>query len=206
MPKILRRVGANIIIMKKIVLLTLLVIISLSSFAQLKALKPLMTQEELEWNEETRDEAYTAPNSKFVGKKWYYAKHMHFIFSPNGAYKKVEKCESNDDDAPVRWTETSPGTWKRNKTQLTINFNTKQIVYTVDPSSLKNYSLRKQDYIKTNLANQQKSARMESPWSEQLEFYKITNDILILKSYNSGQIMYLYSEKKMNELIERSKK
>lgn len=190
--------------MKKYILFFLFLFACITASAQPNDLKAVMTQDELSWSEDTRDAAYLAPNTKFVGKKWFYRKSGHFIFNQNGTYKQVERYESDEyGDNVVLWTESTPGTWKRQKSFLTINCNTKQKVYNLNTSSIKSYSLRKQDLIKTNLARMQSSDRQKNPWSEQFELYRLDDDILIL--YSNGSPLYLFSEKKIMELVKRVK-
>ena len=192
--------------MKKCILFCFFLFACITASAQPKDFKAVMTQDELSWSEDTRDAAYLAPNTKFIGKKWFPQKSRHFIFNQNGTFKLVERYESDEyGDDVVLWTETTPGTWKRQKSFLTINYNMKQKVYNVNTSSIKNYSLRKQDQIKTNLARMQSSDRQKTFATEQLEFYRLDNDILILYLKNSGSMLYLFSEKKILELVERIK-
>lgn len=175
LPKILRRVGRNIIIMKQIVLL-FLTLISTNVYAQkfkLTEVDSIMAEVgvygwEFFWpNNETLDRAYEAPNSALI-KGWYSRIGIskdddddseYIQFYANGTFKF---CFYND---YAGYIAEITGRWKRSKLDITLTYNANSIK--VSPSgdwNYSDYSLRKQEEMKNWL--RERRAYIKKLWSK----------------------------------------
>ncbi len=171
------------------------------SYAQVEYL----TEEEKTVTEKDLDDAFVAPSSKFIGKKWYVTKNKFWIFNANGTIKFEETIIDTDYGDTIHIKEVTPGRWKRNKQYLDVTLFAKQVTYTPVPSDLKKYSLRKQEQIKQDYANVQKNERDKYNNDAQTvkrELRKVTNDYIIWSNIDSKDF-YLFSQKMLNELKKR---
>lgn len=199
MPKILRRVGANFSIMQKTMITLLMLLFSFNSFGQ--ELWKYATPEETEFSEESRDEAYLAPNSIFIGKKWYHEVDVYFIFNSNGTYKMIGNVVNNNYGSEVKLTVIMPGTWKRNKSFIILSLNWKQYTINIDQSSLSKLSARKRDKCKRDMKQLTDETRRKPSDTSTYEIYKLNRDYFSL--YNTTGNYILYSEKMKNEIEKR---
>ena len=166
--------------MKRLVFLLLTMCSFTLSQAQWWA-DPYLTEEEKRVDDKTKDEAYLAPTSKLVGKKWYLRDGYYYIFNANGTGEQVEIKYDTYDGKKYYITENQPITWKRNKSVLNITFLSKQLTIKPVTSSISKFSLRVQDEIKRHWARQQNEKRnkyMNS--SYECEIDKLTNNIMYL--------------------------
>lgn len=194
--------------MKQLILFLLMVLTPTYSFCQNSFWD--LTKEDRTWNEETRDKAYIAPNSKFVGKKWYVGPACYRIFNTNGTYKDITNY--TDTLANFDYVLSESGTWKRNKQYITISKNPKLTTYTPKASSLSRFSARKKDEIIQNLKKLQATERSWTLRPKTYEIFKINNDVFILyDNYDNPYLdsnrhfIYFYSEKKLNEILDKLK-
>ena len=199
MPKILRRVGANFSIMQKTMITLLMLLFSFNTFGQ--ELWKYATPEETEFSEESRDEAYLAPNSRFIGKKWYLEVNQYFIFNSNGTFKWIGNVVNNNYGSEVKLTVILPGTWKRNKSFITLSTNYKQSTINIDQSSLSKLSARKRDECKRGIKQAADENRRMPSDTTTYEIYKLNRDYFFL--YNTTGNFIFYSEKMKNEIEKR---
>lgn len=134
-----------------------------------------LTDDEKEVTEKDLDNAFVAPSSKFINKKWYNNKFTYFLLNANGTFKSVQIFSDQDYSEPIDVTRTLSGRWKRDKQYLNITYLAKTDTYTPNPSDLKKFSLRKQDEIKRDYAKYQKIKREKADLSEVWELLKLTN-------------------------------
>ena len=190
-------------IMKKALFLVCFMLFSTTvSYAQSKSLSDYLTDEEKEVTEKDLDNAFVAPSSKFIGKKWYIEKNLYNIFNANGTLKNVQIFSDDDYGDPIEITRTISGSWKRDKQYLNLTYLAKTTTYTPNPSGLKKFSLRKQDEIKRDWANTQKAKREYGDGRYQWELLKLTNDYMII--HNSNGRLHLFSKKKLDELYKKA--
>ena len=117
--------------MKKIILTLALTLMALFTNAQ-------------NWNEETRDAAYEAPNS-LLCKKWKNSKNEDtYLFAANGTCKFTTKSIL-DDASGLMGTMEMSGKFIRNKDVLTMTFSSVNTV--PDPTGLAKLSARKRDEL-----------------------------------------------------------
>ena len=186
--------------MKKALFLVCFMLFSTTvSYAQSKYL----TDDEKEVTEKDLDNAFVAPSSKFVGKKWYSSKYEYMVFNANGTCKQVGIYSDDDYSEHIDVTRTTSGRWKRDKQYLNITILAKTDTYTPNPSDLKKFSLRKQDEIKRDWANVQKKNREKADAHQVWEILKLNNDYIILNVKGEGRI-YFYSQKMLDELHKRA--
>lgn len=189
--------------MKKVLFLVCFMLFSTTvSYAQSKSLSDYLTDEEREVTEKDLDNAFVAPSSKFIGKKWYSYKYGYYIFNANGTLKQVEIFSDKDYGEPIDVTETNSGRWKRDKQYLNITILANTTTFTPDPSYLKKLSLRKQDEIKRDYANVQKEKRKYADAHLKWELLKLTNDYMII--HNSNGRVHLFSKKKLDEIYKKA--
>ena len=178
----------------------LMLLFSLNSFGQ--ELWKYATPEETEFSEESRDEAYLAPNSRFIGKKWYLEVNQYFIFNSNGTYKWIMNKVNNEYGSEVKLTVILPGTWKRNKSFITLSINFKQYTVNFDQSSMSKLSARKRDECKRGIKRTTDEIfRRQPSITTTYEIYKLNRDYFSL--YNTTEKFIFYSEKIKNEIEKR---
>lgn len=190
--------------MKRLFLLLLTMCSFTFSYSQ--STKDLMTPEEKEYSEKTKDDAYLAPMSKLVGKKWYLDSSTYCIFNQNGTGAFVAEYDDNDYSHPIKYINKVPFKWKRNGVELLFMFTPKLNVYQPVESSLSQLSPREKAKVKKNYAEWQTKERNkeysdEGKWYE-YEICKLTNDIFI---FDFDGITYSVTKKKYNEMNARSK-
>lgn len=158
-----------------------------------------LTEEEKTITEKDMDDAFIAPSSKFVGKKWYVAEDCYFLFNANGTGKMVTNFIDTDyGDLGLHGRYIVPLKWKLVKQYLYVTFLFKQQIWTIDESDLKKLSLRKQNEIRRYYANYQKRSRIEDDNEEgEGDINKITNDYFFWRN------TYLVSPKKRDEIKKR---
>lgn len=190
--------------MKKIFLLFLVLNSFTISYAQYVISKDLLTDAEKEVTEQTKDDAYVAPSSKLVGKKWYSLRQgveAYYIFNQNGTGSLVKQYvypKHRFGPHPIKVTETIPIQWKRRGLDLTISFLYGSTTIRVLQSSVAQYSLRVQDEIKTAFGKDEKNIRQQGTETGTTKILKFTNDILITES------MWCVTQSKAEELLKRS--
>ena len=190
--------------MKKVFLFFCIMLFSTTvSYAQ----EEYLTEEEKTVTEKDLDAAYLAPNSKFIGKKWYIDEKNIWIINANGTMKFEYTFKDADYGDTIHIKMVTPGIWKRNKQYLNITELAKQITYIPDASELKKFSLRKQDQIKQDYATATKNRRQKyNDGHHNFELRKVTNDYIIFYATLNGgtsRDFYLFSQKKLNELKKR---
>ena len=181
---------------KTLFLVCFLLFSTTASYAQ----SQYLTDDEKEVTEKDLDNAFVAPSSKFVGKKWYIDKFTYWVFNANGTLKQVRIFCDDDYGEDIDVTRTTSGRWKRDKQYLNITILAKTDTYTPNPSDLKKFSLRKQDEIKRDWANEQKIRRQKADAHQVWEILKLTNDYIIING--EGRI-YFYSQRMLDELDKR---
>lgn len=184
---------------KALLLVCFMLFYTTASYAQ----SQYLTDEEKEVTEKDLDNAFVAPSSKFVGKKWYVDKFIYMLFNANGTCKQVGIYADDDYGEQIDVTRTLSGRWKRDKQYLNMTFFAKTDTYTPNPSDLKKFSLRKQDEIKRDWANEQKNKREKADAHQVWEILKLNNDYIILNESGEGRI-YLFSQKMLDELHKRA--
>lgn len=169
--------------MKRLVFLLLTMCSFTLSQAQWWA-DPYLTVEEKRVDDKTKDDAYLAPNSKLVGKKWFGNAYVYLIFNSNGTGERVQIKEDHYNNTSYYVIFTKPITWKRNKSIMNITWLEKQLIIKPDASAMSKFSPRVQDEIKRKYAQMQIEERNKYRNSTQeLEITKLTNDFLFF-SYN----------------------
>ena len=191
--------------MKRFVLFLLAMCSFTFSYSQL--VKDLLTPEEKEYTEKTKDDAFLAPMSKLVGKKWYVNPWKYFIFNQNGTGAMVETIDDNDYTYPIESIKKYTFRWKRNGVDMKHLLTMKLWVYQPVESSLSKLSPRekakvKKDYAEWQTRDRNKDYSDAGKWYED-EIYKLTNDILILRF--GDETKYLVTKKKLDEIMARSK-
>ena len=179
------------------------------TFSYSQLVKDLLTPEEKEYNEKTKDDAFLAPMSKLVGKKWYVNASSYFIFNQNGTGARVYNIDNNNYTYPIKAIKTFTFRWKRNGVDMKHLMTPKLWVYQPVESSLSKLSPREKAKVKKDYAESQTRDRNEDysdagKWHED-EIYKLTNDILILMMNNGEDYFYLVTKKKLDEIMARSK-
>lgn len=174
------------------------------SYAQYVISKDLLTDAEKEVTEQTKDDAYVAPSSKLIGKKWYILKgdyEAYYILNQNGTGSQVVQLvypENRFGPHPIKVTATTPIQWKRRGLDLTISFLYGSMTDRVLQSSLAQYSLRLQDEIKTAFVESEKNMRQKGTKTFTYKILKFTNDILITDGF------WCVTQSKAEELLKRS--
>lgn len=192
--------------MKKILLLSFVMLFSSVAYAQIE-FSDLLTNEEKRYSEKDQDAAYEAPNSKIVGKKWFVLKDKYFILNPNGTGKTVETTDYDISSDTIDVILTEPFTWKRKGTNIDINWICSQTTWKPVASQLAKLSLRKQNEFKKLLNEEQQYSRSRRFKPQFIEILKITNDYIIACQGNKGEFqttgLTLLSEKKKKEAFAR---
>lgn len=192
--------------MKRFVLFLLAMCSFTFSYSQL--VMDLLTPEEKEYTEKTKDDAFLAPMSKLVGKKWYLYTWRYFIFNQNGTGAQVSTIDDDDYTYPIKAIKTNTWRWKRNGVDMKHLMTPKLWVYQPVESSLSKLSPRekakvKKDYAEWQTKDRNKDYDDAGKWYED-EIYKLTNDILIIR-WGGDQTLYLVTKKKLDEIMARSK-
>ena len=192
--------------MKRFVLFLLAMCSFTFSYSQI--VEDLLTPEEKEYNEKTKDDAFLAPMSKLVGKKWYINASDYFIFIQNGTGARVSNINDNDYTYPIKAIKTRTLRWKRNGVDMKHLWTPKLFVYQPVESSLSKLSPREKAKVKKEYAEWQTRDRNKDygdagKWYED-EIYKLTNDILILR-WSGDETLYFVTKKKLDEIMARSK-
>ncbi len=189
--------------MKKFFLLFLVLNSFTISYAQYVISKDLLTDAEKEVTEQTKDDAYVAPSSKLVGKKWYMLDQdfeAYMILNQNGTGSFViqqEVSENRFGPHPIKVISTIPIQWKRRGLNLTHTNLRGSMTMRVTQSSLAQYSLRLQDEIKTAIAESEKKLRQKGTGTGNTKILKLTNDILITDD------TWYVTQSKAEELLKR---
>lgn len=192
--------------MKKFLLIFSFLLCScLLSYAQ----SQYITDDEKKVTNEEYGYAADAPNSVFIGKKWYLDEFTYLLFNANGTFKEVTIYTDKDYGEPIRVTYTLSGKWERRRgyrdVHLTYLANTQ--TYTPNPSDLKKFPLWKQNTIKQDWADEQKARRKKYYKNSycSLVLHKITNDYLIAnKRLPDDYYAYnLFSQNRLNEVQKR---
>lgn len=192
--------------MKRFVLFLLAMCSFTFSYSQL--VEDLLTPEEKEYTEKTKDDAFLAPMSKLVGKKWYLYTWRYLIFNQNGTGVQVSTIDDDDYTYPIKAIKTITFRWKRNGVDMKHLMTPKLWVYQPVESSLSKLSPRekakvKKDYAEWQTKDRNKDYDDAGKWYED-EIYKLTNDILILR-WGGDQTLYFVTKKKLDEIMARSK-
>ncbi len=190
--------------MKKALFLVCIMLFSTTvSYAQ----EDYLTEEEKTVTEKDLDDAFLAPNSKLVGKKWYQDENTIWLLNANGTMRCEVTFVDTDYGEPIHIKRVSPAKWKRDRQFLNVTEFAKQVTLTPNASELKKFSLRKQAQIKEDYVNAQRNRRNKyTDGHHGFELRKVTNDYIILymtlEGGKSGDL-YLFSQKKLNELRKR---
>lgn len=140
---------------------------------------PYLTEDEKRIDDKTKDDAYLAPTSKLVGKKWYQGEARYYIYNSNGTGEYVTMKYNFHNDVKYIVFFTTPIRWKRNKSIMDITWLGKLQTIKPDASTISKFSLRVQDEIKRELAKMQIEERNKSNTdNEEWEIVKLTNDFL----------------------------
>ena len=195
--------------MKRFVLFLLAMRSFTFSYSQL--VEDLLTPEEKEYTEKTKDDAFLAPMSKLVGKKWYITTFRYYIFNQNGTGAQVEELNDKEYTYPIKAIKKITLRWKRNGVDMKHLWTPKLLVYQPVESSLSKLSPRekakvKKDYAEWQTRDRNKDYSNAGKWYED-EIYKLTNDILILRMgfAKDDGTLYLVTKKKLDEIMARSK-
>jgi hypothetical protein len=189
--------------MKKFFLLFLVLNSFTISYAQYIIPKDLLTDAEKEVTEQTKDDAYVAPSSKLIGKKWYALDpdlEAYYILNQNGTGSLVMQQvypKNRFGPHPIKITSTIPIQWKRRGLDLTISNLYGSTTVRVLQSSLAQYSLRVQDEIKTAFVEAEKKMRQNGTKTYTNKILKFTNDILITDG------AWYVTQSKAEELLKR---
>lgn len=170
------------------------------TYAQ-EELSSFLTDEEKNWTEKDRDNAYEAPINKIIGKKWYEDANTYWIFNQNKTGKTVGQVENSDFGEKVRIECIIPFTWKRDGCKLIIYMQYSKTTRKPIASELSKFSLRKQDELKKKYEERLQRLKNDPDLRDRQsedEIYKITNDIVIL----NGKY-YWFSKKMVDELTRR---
>ena len=193
--------------MKRIFFLLLAMCSFASSYSQnYLVVKDYLTAEERDYSEKDLDNAFAAPVSKFVGKKWYSAwkntNVIYFIFNNDKTGAIVTEWTDNDYTYPVRVYKKSTFRWKRNGNDMTITRTPHLDIASPIESSMTQLSPRVKAEVKKDYANVQRKMR-EVTYSDNYASYrilKISNEI-----FNLGDFI-LVSKKKLDEISARKDK
>lgn len=211
--------------MKRFLLLFLALFSSYLSYAQWWA-EAYMTEEEKRIDNKTKDDAYSAPNNTFVGKKWYKDEYDYYIFNSNGTGAHVEVFIGKFEDVTYDRIITKVFSWKRNKSRMTLTWQFEQFTVKPDVASISKLSPRVQDEIKRINATTQSSYRKDLlngtyyRHKRTIEYHidKLTSDIMLLSYeetiYNpiarmygkDTDIIHVLSKKKLDEIYTRKYK
>ena len=95
-----------------------IVMISLFTTSHTYAQKPTIADDK--WTEETFDEAYSAPTT-LITKTWYESDGTGYVFNANKTFSMTFTATLRDYD--LKYKINVPGTWKRDKTNLSFTCN-----------------------------------------------------------------------------------
>ena len=199
--------------MKRIIFVLLAMGSFTFSFAQ-EEWSDYLTEEEKAYSAKDEDAAFETPNSKLVGKKWYWGPFQYFLFNQNGSGKFVNTMYFNE-NKDIDVVETRPFTWKRDGLEISIVYKPQQITRTLDVQQLKKFSLRIQHELKKENAEDLQARRNTRFHVSYISICKFDTDYIHYCRYHltkSGYRedydcdVYLFTEKKLNELkIRRNK-
>ena len=97
------------------------------------------------WNENTRDAAYEAPNSVLTNTTWEEYPDVRLTFFSNGTFTLIQGLYS--DRLEMSTEISTPGTWRRNKTLLTMTVN--YPASSIKAKNTANLSARRLDEVKS---------------------------------------------------------
>ena len=176
------------------------------TFSYSQEVKDLMTSEERSYSNDTKDEAYSAPLSKLIGKKWYVNDNLYYIFNQNGTGAKVSEGISDIESKSYRYVIKETYRWKRQGTDLTLHWTTNLDVCQPIESSLSQLSPRVKDLVKKDCIRWQNRLREQRYKDSKYEICKLTNDILIFTTASGlMEDCCLVTNKKLDEIMARSK-
>lgn len=188
--------------MKRIVLFILVMCHFVFSYSQIERVINYLTNEEYTCSVKDLDDAFAAPLSKFVGKKWYQGFDDTFvqyvIFNNNQTGAIVEDFSTkNKYTYPVRVIAKTTFRWKRNGNDLTMTFTPYLDTVTPVESSMTKLSPRVRAEVKKDCVKSQENLRAEKIKEANYRINKITNDV-----FYYGREYYV-SQKRYDEIIEK---
>ena len=190
-----------------------------SSYSQdLYETKKHLTDEERNYTDTDLDNAFAAPLSKFVGKKWYQAwddeEVRYWIFNNDKTGAIVNEF-SLVYSAPVQVVKKKTFRWKRNGNDLTITLTPHlDVVFPIE-SSMSKLSPRVKAEVKKDCATMQEKMR-EKTYSDYNiigRITKITNDIFSFSDpggfsytgFPGDDVMGFVSKKRFDEMVVKEK-
>lgn len=206
--------------MKRIVFLFLVMCSLTSSYSQgLHLTKNYLTDEERNYTDTDLDNAFAAPLSKFVGKKWYQGwddeEVRYWIFNNDKTGAMVNEFTDKNYSAPVQVVKKNTFRWKRNGNDLTITLTPHLDVAFPIESSMSKLSPRVKAEVKKDYATMQEKMR-EKTYSDYNiigRITKITNDIFSFSNpggysytgFPGDDVIGFVSKKRFDEIIVKEK-
>lgn len=154
-----------------------ILVISLIVASPVNAQKPTIADDN--WTEETFDEAYGAPTN-LITKTWYESDGTGYVFKANKTFSMTFTATLRDYD--LEYTINVPGTWKRDKTNLSFTCNFAKTYVTYDKSSVAKLPMRRQELVKKELANKTNEFKKSDPsiTTDKYQILRLEEDILVL--------------------------
>lgn len=206
--------------MKRIVFLFLVMCSLTSSYSQdLYETKRHLTDEERNYTDTDLDNAYAAPLTKFIGKKWYQGWNdtevRYWIFNNDKTGAIVNEFTVKYYSAPVQVVKKRTFRWKRNGNDLTITLTPHLDVDFPIESSMSKLSPRVKAEVKKDCATMQEKMR-EKTYSDYNiigRITKITNDIFIFcdprgysyTGFEGDDVIGFVSKKRFDEMVVKQK-
>ncbi len=196
--------------MTRIAFLFLLMCSFTSSYSQKnKYVEGFLAEEERNYTDTDLDNAFAAPVSKFVGKKWYQGwwsatAVRYWIFNNDKTGAIVKEVTDDDYTAPVQVVMKNTFRWKRSGNDLTITLTPHLDVAFPVESSMSKLSPRVKADVKKDYATVQSKMREKtySDYNMYGRIAKITNDMFII-TLRGGDNFFGVSKKRFDEIIRK---